>query len=80
MAQSIEETLREIFGEPFDRLTQFQSEQMSKLMGRIQDVAREAMKPEIARLQSEIADLRSRLVRLEGERIAAAAESVDSSI
>ena len=80
MAQSIEETLREILGEPFDRLTQFQSEQMNKLVSRVQDIAREAMKPELAKLQSEITELRSRLVILEGERIAAAAESIDPAM
>jgi polyhydroxyalkanoate synthesis regulator phasin len=80
MAQSLEDTLREIFGEPFDKLTKFQSDQMNRVLTRIQEMAREAVKSDLARLQSEITELRTRIVQLENERATAAAEGIEPVI
>jgi len=79
MAQDLEQFLREVFGEPLNRLTQFQSEQMQKLMHKLQEIAREAVKDELTRLHAEVADLRNRVARLETERAQAAADSVQTS-
>lgn len=79
MAQDFETLLKDIFGEPLSRLTQFQTDQMGKLTTRLQDLAREAVKEDIAKLQQEVADLRARLARIEQERAQAAAESVETS-
>lgn len=79
MAQDLEQFLREVFGEPLNRLTQFQSEQMQKLMHKLQEIAREAVKDELARLHAEVSDLRNRVARLETERAQAAADSVQTS-
>jgi len=45
----------------------------------LKDVAREAVKDEIARLNQEIAELRTRVARLEQERAEKAAESLEAS-
>ena len=79
MAQDLESLLKEVFGEPIAKLNQFQSEQMKRLMGKLQEVAREAVKDELGKLHTEIADLRTRLARLETERAQAAADSVETS-
>ncbi|HEY3056581.1 MAG TPA: hypothetical protein VGK31_11690 [Thermoanaerobaculia bacterium] len=79
MAQDLEQFLREIFGEPLNRLTQFQSEQMQRLMNKLQEIAREAVKDELTRLHTEVSDLRTRVARLENERAQAAADSVQTS-
>ena len=79
MVQDLEQFLREVFGEPLNRLTQFQSEQMQKLMHKLQEIAREAVKDELTRLHAEVADLRNRVARLETERAQAAADSVQTS-
>jgi predicted nuclease with TOPRIM domain len=79
MAQDLEQFLREIFGEPLNRLTQFQSEQMQRLMNKLQEIAREAVKDELTRLHTEVSDLRTRVARLESERAQAAADSVQTS-
>jgi hypothetical protein len=68
MAQDFETLLKEIFGEPLSRLTQFQSDQLGKLTARLQDIAREAVKEELSKLQQDVAELRTRLARLEEER------------
>ena len=77
MAQDFESLLKEVFGEPLSRLTQFQSEQVKRLTTRLQDMAREAVKDELARLHTEVGDLRARVARLEQERVEAAADSVE---
>lgn len=79
MAQDFETLLKDIFGEPLSRLTQFQTDQMGKLTARLQDIAREAVKEDIVKLQQEVADLRARLARIEQERAQAAAESLETS-
>ena len=79
MAQDFESLLKEVFGEPLSRLTQFQSDQMTKLVTKVQEIAREAGKEDFTRLHTEIADLRSRLATLESERARAAADSIEPS-
>ncbi len=79
MAQDFEQLLKEIFGEPLARLNQFQSEQMQRLMAKLQELAREAVKDELTRLHTEVGDLRTRVARLEAERAQAAADSVQNS-
>lgn len=76
MAQDFESLLKDVFGEPLSRLSQFQSDQIGKLTARIQDLAREAVKDDLTKLQHEVTELRSRLARLEEERAQAAADSV----
>lgn len=79
MAQDFETMLKEIFGEPLSRLTQFQGDQVKKLTAKLHEIARDAVKDELTKLTSEIADLRTRLARLESERAQAAADSVEPS-
>ena len=79
MAQDLEQFLRDVFGEPLSRLNQFQSEQMQRLMNKLQEIAREAVKDELTRLHTEVSDLRNRVARLESERAQAAADSVQTS-
>jgi uncharacterized protein YPO0396 len=79
MAQDFEQLLKDVFGEPLSRLTQFQSDQLGKLTARLQEIAREAVKDDLAKMTTEIADLRSRLARLEEERAQAAADSLEAS-
>ena len=79
MAQDFETLLKDIFGEPLSRLTQFQSDQLGKLTSRLQEIAREAVKEDFTKMQQEIADLRSRLARIEQERAQAAADSLETS-
>ena len=79
MAQDFESMLKEIFGEPLSRLTQFQGEQVKKLTAKLHEIAREAVKDEMAKLTAEISDLQIRLSRLEAERARAAADSVEPS-
>lgn len=79
MAQDFEQLLKDVFGEPLARLTQFQSDQMGRLVAKVQEIAREAVKEEMTRLHTEIGDLRTRLARLEQERAQAAADSVETS-
>lgn len=79
MAQDFENLIKDVFGEPLSRLTQFQSDQLGKLTSRVQEIAREAVKDDLARLTTEVAELRSRLARIEQERAQAAADSVETS-
>jgi hypothetical protein len=79
MAQDFEQLLKDVFGEPLSRLTQFQSDQLGKLTSRLQDIAREAVKDDLTRLTTEVADLRTRLARIEQERAQAAADSLETS-
>jgi chemotaxis regulatin CheY-phosphate phosphatase CheZ len=79
MAQDFESLLKDVFGEPLSRLTQFQSDQLGKLTSRLQDIAREAVKEDFTKMQQEITDLRSRLARIEQERAQAAADSLETS-
>jgi chemotaxis regulatin CheY-phosphate phosphatase CheZ len=79
MAQDFESLLKDVFGEPLSRLTQFQSDQLGKLTSRLQEIAREAVKEDFTKMQHEIAELRSRLARIEQERAQAAADSLETS-
>ncbi|HVS32522.1 MAG TPA: hypothetical protein VMS98_13850 [Thermoanaerobaculia bacterium] len=79
MAQDFEQTLREIFGEQISKFSQFQSDQVKKLTTKLHEIAREAVKDELTRLNTEVADLQTRLARLESERAQAAAEAVEPS-
>ena len=79
MAQDFETLLREVFGDSFARLTQFQTDQVKKLTNRLADMAREALKDDLSRLHAEVSELRSRVVVLEQERAQNAADSVQSS-
>ncbi len=76
MAQDFEQLLKELFGEPLSRLNQFQSEQMKKLMAKLNEIARESVKDDFARLQTEINELRARVATLEAERVQASADQV----
>jgi polyhydroxyalkanoate synthesis regulator phasin len=79
MAQDLEHFLKELFGEPLSRLNKLQSDQMERLMKKLHEIAREAVKEDIARLHTEVAELRARLAVLENERAQAAAEAVQPS-
>ena len=79
MPQDFESLLKDVFGEPLSRLSQFQADQLGKLTSRIQDMAREAVKDDLTKLQQEVAELRSRLARIEQERAQAAAVSLETS-
>lgn len=79
MAQDFEQLLKDVFGEPLSRLTQFQSDQLQKVTAKVQEIAREAVKDDLNRLQQEITELRTRLARIEEERAQAAADSLETS-
>jgi predicted nuclease with TOPRIM domain len=79
MPADLEQLLKDLFGEPLSRLNQYQSEQLKKLQGKLQELAREAVKDELTRLHSEVAELRARVATLESERAQAAADSIHSS-
>lgn len=79
MAQDFETLLKDVFGEPLSRLTQFQSDQLGKLTTRLQEIAREAVKEDFTKMQQELTELRSRLARIEQERAQAAADSLETS-
>jgi len=75
MAQDFESMLKEIFGEPLSRLTQFQGDQVKRLTAKLHEIARDAVKEELTKLHTEIGELRARLERLEAERAQGAAET-----
>jgi ubiquinone biosynthesis protein UbiJ len=79
MAQDFEQLLKDLFGEPLSRLTQFQTDQLGRLTTKLQEIARAAMQEDIAHLQTEVAELRARLTRLEEERVQNAADSIQPS-
>lgn len=79
MAQDFEQLLKDVFGEPLNKLSQFQSDQVAKLTSRLQEIARDAVKDEMTKLQQEVAELRTRIARLEAERAQAAADSLEAS-
>ncbi len=76
MAQDFEQFLREVFGEPLNRLTNFSTEQIQRLNGKLQELAREAVKDELTKLHTEINELRNRVAVLEAERVQASSEIV----
>jgi|1185.fasta_scaffold303585_1 hypothetical protein len=75
-AQDFNQFLKDIFGESANRLMNFEAEQTKRLWNKAQEIAREAVKEDIARLQMEINELRSRVAVLEAERVQASAEQV----
>lgn len=79
MAQDFEQLLKDVFGEPLSRLTQFQSDQLGKLTSRLQEIAREAVKDDFTKLHAEVNELRARLATLERERAQHAADSLEQS-
>jgi len=79
MAQDFEQLLKDVFGEPLSKLNQFQSDQLGKLTARLQEIAREAVKDDITRLNNEVAELRTHLAKLEEERAQSAADSLETS-
>jgi len=76
MPNDFEQLLKDLFGEPLNKLSQFSSEQSQRLQTRIQEFVREAVKDELAKLHAEVADLRARVAELEKERVEDAAEKV----
>ena len=58
---------------------QLLKDQLAKLTGKLQEIAREAVKEDLTRLHHELTDLRSRIAVLERERAQAAAESLQDS-
>lgn len=76
MANDFEQLLKDVFGEPLNRLNQFSSEQTQKLQTRLQEFAREAVKDELTKLHAEVADLRARVAELEKERVEGAVDAV----
>ena len=76
MPNDFEQLLKDLFGEPLNKLSQFSSDQTQLLQARLQEFAREALKDELAKLHAEVADLRARVAELEKERVDDAAELV----
>jgi cell division protein FtsB len=76
MPNELEQLLKDIFGEPLNRLTQYSSDQTQRLQTRLQEFAREALKEEFAKLHAEVSDLRDRVAVLEKERVEKAADMV----
>jgi len=72
MAQDFEQLMKDVFG----GITQFSSEQMNRLNSKLSELAHEALKEELAKLNGDIADLRARVAVLEADRVAASAEQV----
>ena len=79
MAETIEQMLREVFGDSLSRLNNFQSEQVKKLTSRIQEIARESIKEDFVRMEREISELRERVATLETERAQKAADGLESA-
>lgn len=75
-AQDFESMLRDVLGDSWNKLTQFQGDQVKKLTSRFSELTHEAMKDELARLHTDLNDLRTRIALLEAERAEKAAESV----
>jgi uncharacterized protein YPO0396 len=68
MADTFEQTLKDIFGESVNRLSQFQSDQTKRFMDRFREMVHDAVKDELARLQTEVLELRARVAALEMEK------------
>ncbi len=76
MPQDFEQFLKDVFGEPLSRLSQYSTEQMQRMQTKLQEFARESVRDEMSKLHQEIAELRSRVAVLESERVQAAADQV----
>ena len=68
MPNDFEQLLKDLFGEPLNRLTQFSSDQTQRMQTRLQEFAREAVKEELTKIHTELNDLRERVAELEKER------------
>jgi len=75
MANDFEQLLRDVFGPSVERFNQFSADQMKRLQSKFQELAREAMKDELTKLHTEIAELRARVATLEAERARATRRS-----
>jgi len=76
MPNDFEQLLKDLFGEPLNRLTQFSSEQTQRMQTRLQEFARESVKEELTKIHTELNDLRERVAELERERADNAANLV----
>jgi len=76
MPNDFEQLLKDLFGEPLNRLTQFSSDQTQRMQTRLQEFAREAVKEELTKIHTELNDLRERVAELERERADNAANLV----
>jgi len=79
MPNDFEQLLKDVFGDSLDRLNQFQTDQVKRLQTKLQEIAREALKDELGKLHTEVAELRARVTTLEAERAQNASESLESS-
>lgn len=79
MPTDFDQLLRDIFGDSLTRLSQFQRDQVGRLNTKLQELAREAIKDELTKIHTELADLRARVTTLETERAQKAADSLESS-
>ena len=82
MAQDFDQMLKDVLGDSWDKLTKFQTDQLQKVTDKIEGVAREALKPELDRISSELAELRARIIVLEQQRksVKGAPPSIEPSI
>ena len=78
MPQDFEQFLKDVFGDSISRISQFEKDQMKRLTTKLQELAREALRDELTKLHTEIAELRSRVATLEHERAEHAADSLES--
>ena len=76
MAQDFEQFLKDVFGEPLSRISQYSNEQKQRMQSKLQEFVREAVKEELAKVHHEVAELRARVAVLENERVAASADQV----
>lgn len=67
MPQDFEQFLKDVFGEPLNRLTQYSSEQKQRMQTKLQEFARDAVRDELTKLHQEVAELRARVVVLESD-------------
>jgi predicted nuclease with TOPRIM domain len=79
MGNDFEQLLRDVFGNSVDKLKAVQADQFKRLQSKLQELAREAIKDELTKLHTEVAELRTRVATLESERVRAAADSIQSS-
>lgn len=57
---------------------QLLKDQLGKITGRLQEIAREAVKDDLTKLHAEVSELRARLATLEKERAQHAADSLET--
>jgi len=76
MPVDFDQLVKDIFGDSLNRLSQFQRDQMGRLNTKLGELARDAVKDELATLHREVALLRERVTALEAERAEKAADRV----